>query len=107
MMKLSFLLSSLYLVCVKGGLRSSTQNNLAVTDPNEVVYDDASSHRHELETNYHREMYDENVHGLLHSRILASDPLLPGISVTTRSNCSNNRRGVRIGEGAVYDLTWR
>ncbi|KAL3764953.1 hypothetical protein ACHAWU_003813 [Discostella pseudostelligera] len=98
-MKLTFLLSSLFLVSVDAGLRSSTETNLVVADDsNEVVYDDASNHRHELDTHHHQRIlhHDGLARDAPSSRSLGSDPLLPGISISTRNDCSSNQRGVRI-----------
>lgn len=102
-MRLAFLLSSLYLAGgVNAGLRSSPETNLVVDDSNGVVYDDTNSHRHELDTHHRQEiLHDALAHDLPSSRNLGSDPLLPGISISTRNNCSSNQRGVRIGEATV------
>ena len=102
-MRLAFLLSSLYLAGgVNAGLRSSPETNLVVDDSNGVVYDDTNSHRHELDTHHRQEiLHDALAHDLPSSRNLGSDPLLPGISISTRNNCSSNQRGVRIGEATI------
>lgn len=73
---------------------------MVADDSNEVVYDDASNHRHELDTHHHQRIlhHDGLARDAPSSRSLGSDPLLPGISISTRNDCSSNQRGVRIGE---------
>lgn len=76
-MKLSVLLTSLELLrivtCVRGGLRSVAPGALEVNDPLEVVYNDESNRRHELErkTYYHEEELAED-----QSPFDAYDPLV-------------------------------
>lgn len=102
-MKLTVLLSSIYFISVNAGLRSPPETNLVVEDSNELVYDDASNHQRELETHHRRNVpHDDHPS----NRSLGSDPLLPGISISTRNNCSSNQRGVRIGERAIAHQSW-
>ena len=98
-MKLTFILSSLYFVSVNAGLRSPSDFNLAVDE--EVAYEDANN-QHELDTHHRQQvLHNTLVHDLPSSRSLGIDPLLPGISISTRNNCSSNQRGVRIGESKI------
>jgi hypothetical protein len=111
-MKLSFLLTSLELVCiivcVRGGLRSRADGSLEVNDPLEVIYDDESSHRHGVEMKaYHHEETrakdQSSSHVSAYSRQLVNDPLSPGISsAALRMSCFNSQRAVLISESVIF-----